>query len=57
MKNAQNQHSDTPMTNTVAVLDLGKTNPKLLAIASDGRILDSATGANRPPVDATYQQL
>ncbi|HET6522137.1 MAG TPA: FGGY family carbohydrate kinase [Geminicoccaceae bacterium] len=36
---------------TVAVLDFGKTNIKLLAIGSDGRILESLSTANRglPP--------
>lgn len=36
------------MTEAVAVLDLGKTNLKLLAIDSDGRILQSETAENRP---------
>ncbi len=36
------------MPNIVAVLDLGKTNLKLLAIDADGRILDGETAENRP---------
>ncbi len=40
--------SDYPMADIAAVLDLGKTNLKLLAITSDGAILDSLTAENRP---------
>ncbi|NNG04876.1 MAG: hypothetical protein HKM95_12355 [Inquilinus sp.] len=42
------------MTDTVAVLDLGKTNLKLLAIDAEGRILDAETAENRPVAGPPY---
>ncbi len=42
------------MAEIAAVIDLGKTNLKLLAIDSDGRILEGAIGANRPVEGPPY---
>ena len=45
------------MADIAAILDLGKTNLKLLAIDSDGRILDSLTAGNRPAAAPPYLHL
>ena len=42
------------MADIAAVLDLGKTNLKLLAIDSDGTILEGATAENRPVAGPPY---
>ena len=42
------------MADIAAILDLGKTNLKLLAIDADGRILDSETAGNRPVAGPPY---
>ncbi len=45
------------MADIAAILDLGKTNLKLLAIDADGRILDSETAGNRPVAGPPYLHL
>ena len=45
------------MADIAAILDLGKTNLKLLAIDSDGRVLDSLTAGNRPAAAPPYLHL
>ena len=42
------------MAEIAAILDLGKTNLKLLAIDAQGRILDAETAANRPVEGPPY---
>ncbi len=45
------------MADIAAILDLGKTNLKLLAIDADGRILDSETAGNQPVAGPPYLHL